>query len=61
MTAQIFTKQQLDTDLRYYIDNKDDIAVLVYAILKGDGTPLRMDIEAPAQSGLKTLFFERDR
>lgn len=56
MTAQIFTKQQLDTDLRYYIDNKDDIAVLVYAILKGDGTPLRMDIEAPAQSGLKTLF-----
>ncbi|WP_241673411.1 hypothetical protein [Ewingella americana] len=58
MTAQILTKEQLDVDLRYYVENKDSIAVIVYAITKGNPTPLRMDIEAPAQSGLKSLFLD---
>ncbi|UHM89387.1 anti-phage protein KwaB [Rahnella victoriana] len=58
MTAQVLTKEQLDVDLRYYVENKDSIAVIVYAITKGDPTPLRMDIEAPAQSGLKSLFLD---
>ncbi|WP_336281308.1 anti-phage protein KwaB [Cronobacter dublinensis] len=56
MTTPILTKQQLNGDLQYYIDNNDDVGVIVYAIIKGDRSPLRMDIEAPAQSGLKTLF-----
>jgi hypothetical protein len=59
MTAPIITKQQLNIDLQYFINNKDAIGVVVYAIIKGERTPLRMDIEASAQSGLKTLFWIR--
>lgn len=56
MTANVPTKESLDIDLQYYIDNVNDIAVVVYAIVKGSNIPLRMDIESPAQSGLKSLF-----
>jgi hypothetical protein len=56
MTTQAVTKESLDADLQYYINNKDDVAVIVYAIVKGNNAPLRMDIESPAQNGLKSLF-----
>ena len=56
MTTQAVTKERLDADLQYYINNKDDVAVIVYAIVKGNNVPLRMDIESPAQNGLKSLF-----
>ncbi|MGC0850254.1 anti-phage protein KwaB [Pantoea agglomerans] len=56
MTAQVLSKQQIDDNLSYYVDNKGSIAVVVYAIVKGSNVPLRMDIEAPAQVGLKDLF-----
>ena len=49
MTTQAVTKERLDADLQYYINNKDDVAVIVYAIVKGNNAPLRMDIESPAQ------------
>ena len=45
MTTQAVTKEHLDADLQYYINNKDDVAVIVYAIVKGNNVPLRMDIE----------------
>ncbi len=56
MTTQVVTKEHLDADLQYYINNKDEVAVIVYAIVKGNNVPLRMDIESPAQNGLKSLF-----
>ncbi|HEO9718315.1 TPA: DUF4868 domain-containing protein [Morganella morganii subsp. morganii] len=56
MTENISKKENLDTALQYYVDNFNDIAVVVYAIVKGSNVPLRMDIESPAQSGLKSLF-----
>jgi hypothetical protein len=56
MTTQAVTKESLDADLQYYINNKDDVAVIVYALVKGHANPLRMDIESPAQNGLKSLF-----
>ncbi|UPK79883.1 DUF4868 domain-containing protein [Proteus vulgaris] len=56
MAVNIPTKESLDIDLQYYVNNINDIAVVVYAIIKGNNVPLRMDIESPAQSGLKSLF-----
>lgn len=58
MNAKILSKKKLDNKLQHYIDNKNDVAVVVYALLKKDPTPLKMDIEAAAQSGLKTLFLD---
>ncbi|MEY8581611.1 anti-phage protein KwaB [Enterobacter roggenkampii] len=56
MTTQAVTKKSLDADLQYYINNKEDVAVIVYALVKGHANPLKMDIESPAQNGLKSLF-----
>ncbi|EBP9819195.1 DUF4868 domain-containing protein [Salmonella enterica subsp. enterica serovar Javiana] len=56
MTTLAVTKERLDADLQYYINNEDDVAVIVYALVKGNNNPLRMDIESPAQNGLKSLF-----
>lgn len=58
MTAQAMSKEELNSGLQYYVDNKDDVAVIIYAITKQDSTPLRVDIEGTAQSGLKTLFLD---
>ncbi|MCD6937484.1 hypothetical protein [Escherichia coli] len=48
MTTLAVTKERLDADLQYYINNEDDVAVIVYALVKGNNNPLRMDIEFPA-------------
>lgn len=58
MTAQAITKEELNSGLQYYVDHKDDVAVIVYAITKKNPTPLKMDIEGTAQSGLKSLFLD---
>lgn len=58
MSPQQLDKKGLDDNLSYYINNKDDISVIVYAILKNSPVAYRMDIEGSAQDGLKELFLE---
>lgn len=58
MSTQYLDKKGLDSNLSYYIKNKDNIAIIVYAILKDSSTPYRMDIEGSAQDGLKQLFLD---
>lgn len=51
---------ELKAALQPFIDNVDQIGVSVYAILKslGDERPQKLDIEAQALSGLKSLFMQ---
>lgn len=54
---------ELKAALRPFIDNVDEIGVSVYAILKsqGDERPQKLDIEAQALVGLKSLFMQSIR
>lgn len=51
---------ELKTALQPFFDNIDEIGVSVYAILKNqdDGEPRKLDIEAQALLGLKSLFMQ---
>jgi hypothetical protein len=51
---------ELKTALQPFFDNIDEIGVSVYAILKSqdDGEPRKLDIEAQALLGLKSLFMQ---
>ncbi|WP_293652410.1 anti-phage protein KwaB [Thiolapillus sp.] len=52
--------EELKASLQPYYDNYDEIGVTVYAILKDAETPgpRKIDIEAGASDGLKTLFIQ---
>ncbi|EKY3120956.1 DUF4868 domain-containing protein, partial [Cronobacter turicensis] len=56
MSPQQMDKKGLDDKLSYYINNKDDVSVIIYAIIKSSTDAYRMDIEASAQDSLKELF-----
>ncbi len=58
MSPQKLDKKGLDDNLSYYINNKNDVSVIVYAILKNSPIAYRMDIEGSAQNGLKELFLD---
>ncbi|CNF22343.1 DUF4868 domain-containing protein [Yersinia enterocolitica] len=58
MPQDLITKDDLDKKLSYFIDNFDDLGIVVYAILKDSPIPKKMDIEGDAQSGLKKLFLD---
>lgn len=58
MTAQTPKKEALDEKLSYYVDNEDQIGVIVYAVVRDNPVALKMDIEGSAQAGLKKLFLE---
>lgn len=58
MSPQQMDKKDLDDNLSYYINNKDDVSVIIYAILKSSPDAYRMDIEASAQDSLKELFLD---
>lgn len=54
------TPEELKTALQSLYNDSDNVGVTVYAILN-DGeteTPVKLDIESNAQSGLKTLFLQ---
>ncbi|MGL5813737.1 MAG: anti-phage protein KwaB [Aeromonas sp.] len=59
MTKAIERKQLLNAELQYFIENKDKISVVVYALVKGDDTPKKMDINPEAQGGLISLFLTK--
>jgi hypothetical protein len=46
----------LKTVIQGMIDNRNDIGIAVYGILKDDQNPKKIDISADALSGLKSLF-----
>ena len=52
--------EELKSELQPFFDNFDEIGVTVYAIPKsrGDGEPRKLDIEAQALQGLKSLFMQ---
>lgn len=58
MTQFALEKNELDEKLNYFIDNKEQIGIVVYAITRGSLIPKKMDIEADAQAGLKDLFLD---
>ncbi|HED3392552.1 TPA: DUF4868 domain-containing protein [Enterobacter hormaechei subsp. steigerwaltii] len=58
MSPQQMDKKDLDDNLSYYINNKDDVSVIIYAILKSSPDAYRMDIEASAQDSLKELLLD---
>lgn len=49
-------KQDLDLALNYFIDNKSDVGVVVYAIMKNEEKPKKLDIEGEALPDLKDMF-----
>lgn len=59
MQQDLITKESINDSLRYFIDNKANIGITVYALLKDSLVPKKMDIEADAQSGLKDLFLDK--
>jgi len=54
--------EELKIGLQRFFDNFNEIGVSVYAVLKGeDDSPKKLDIEAEALQGLKTLFMQSIR
>ncbi len=49
-------EQELKDALQFHYDNYDEIGVSIYAILKDEDNPVKLDIESDALGGLKTLF-----
>lgn len=47
---------ELKIATQYMIDNRDNIGIAVYGILKDDPNPKKIDISADALGGLKALF-----
>lgn len=58
--GESMNSEELKASLQPYYDNYDEIGVTVYAILKDAETPgpRKIDIEAGASDGLKTLFIQ---
>lgn len=50
--------EELKDTLQFHYDNYDEIGVSVYAILKDEENPVKLDIENNALGGLKTLFLD---
>jgi len=50
------TRLELNDELEFFNDNFDEIGVSIYAMLKNQETPVKLDIEGEALVGLKTLF-----
>lgn len=49
-------KLTLNSALQYLIDNRNNLAVVIYALLKDDEAPKKMNIEPESQKGLLDLF-----
>ncbi|UTJ07111.1 anti-phage protein KwaB [Arcobacter roscoffensis] len=54
-------EQELKDEVQFFDDNFDEIGVSIYAMLKNESNPVKLDIEGEALVGLKTLFFDSVR
>lgn len=50
--------EELKSEINFFNDNTNKISVSIYAILKNELNPVRLDIESKALNGLKTLFLD---
>ncbi|MFY9078354.1 DUF4868 domain-containing protein [Aliarcobacter cryaerophilus] len=49
---------ELKSEIEFFNDNIDEIGVSIYAVLKNELNPVKLDIESKALNGLKTLFLD---
>ncbi|RXK14044.1 DUF4868 domain-containing protein [Halarcobacter mediterraneus] len=50
--------EELKNEIEFFNDNTDEIGVSIYAVLKNELNPVKLDIESEALNGLKTLFLD---
>lgn len=50
--------EELKSEIEFFNDNTDEIGVSIYAVLKNELNPVKLDIESEALGGLKTLFLD---